>query len=164
LTSVPEKVESTATAKALVATNLAFHPSMVTAGGPVPPKVGVQSTYSVVWTVTNTGNAMGNSRVSAILPSYVTYLSKTSASEDVTYNDSARTVTWNIGDLSGGDARSAGFQVAFIPSISQAGTPPVIVSGQEFSGLDRFARITVTKTPEPLTTRSASSVNGNVVP
>lgn len=163
-TSVPEKVESTATAKALVATNLAFHPSMVTAGGPVPPKVGVQSTYSVVWTVTNTGNAMGNSRVSAILPSYVTYLSKTSASEDVTYNDSARTVTWNIGDLSGGDARSAGFQVAFIPSISQAGTPPVIVSGQEFSGLDRFARITVTKTPEPLTTRSASSVNGNVVP
>ena len=82
------------------------------------------------------------------------------------YNDAGRLVSWDVGDVAIGQNKSVSFQVGFMPSISQVALVPVIVSSQEFSGVDRFVRYKVEGSTPPLTTASASvsSNGGTVVP
>jgi hypothetical protein len=61
------------------------------------------------------------------------------ADGSISYNEVARTVTWNAGDVPAGTSeRSAYFQVAFLPSEAQRATNPALVSGQQVSATDRF--------------------------
>lgn len=165
-TNVPESLQSTASIDALVLTDFTLQSTLVhgSNAGPLPPKAGVETTYTVTWTVTNTGNAIGNAVASGTLPPYVTFKNGiVPSNENVSYNDTGKLVSWNIGDVAIGASRTVSFQVGITPSISQVASIPVIVSSQEFSGVDRFVRSQVQGTAPPLTTASASSGNGGLV-
>lgn len=162
-TSVPEVVTGSAQALVVVATDLALQPSLVKVSGPASPKVDQESVYTVTWSVTNSANALANTVVSAVLPSYVEWRGQASA--DMTYNANGRSVTWTIGDLAAGTSRNGSFQVAFAPSVSQVNTTPVVVGDQRISAFDRFIRAAVERSAAPVTTATGSSlVQGTVVP
>ncbi|MFA7302789.1 MAG: hypothetical protein WC030_03515, partial [Candidatus Paceibacterota bacterium] len=82
--NVPEAVQATVTKTIKVLTTVAFTASALHASGPIvntgpiPPKADLATTYSVVWNVKNPGSTVADGMVSAALPSYVTYTSKTS--------------------------------------------------------------------------------------
>jgi hypothetical protein len=167
--NVPEAFQSTATIDALVLTDFSLEAGLLHGNqnaGPVPPKAGVETVYTVTWTVRNTGNAVGNAVASGILPPYVVFKGGVVPSaESVTYNESSKLAQWNIGDVAIGGSKSVSFQVGITPSISQVGSAPVIISSQEFSAVDRFVRYNIEGTASPLTTASASSgTGGTVVP
>jgi len=42
--------------------------------GPIPPKVGEETVYTITWTVTNTSNNISKAKVTALLPSYVRWV------------------------------------------------------------------------------------------
>jgi hypothetical protein len=141
--------------------------------GPIPPKVGQATTYTIVWTLSNTANGISGAQINSALPLWATFVGPISPSEeDLTYNPSTRAIIWNANRIPKGAgitgvARSVSFQVSFTPSLSQVGTLPYIINDAVLTGHDDFAKVDVRVNKAGLTTKlddgSASPVNGGVV-
>lgn len=171
--SVPELVSSAATAQvqlsslASLTTNTLHSTGGFTNIGPMPPKAEAATSYTVVWKVKNSSNTVANSVVTAVLPQYVQFLSTPSGS-GITYDAPSRTVRWTIGDIKAGVGYTltelqAAFQVTLIPSTSQVGTSPVLVTAPVLTGQDRFTQAQVRTTGEAATTKlvgESSPING----
>lgn len=127
--------------------------------GPVPPKVEQATTYTVVWTVDNTSSAVGRAQVTATLPPYVKWLGNVSPSgEDVKYDTTSGTITWNIGNMStytlgSGRRREVDFQISLQPSVTQEGQAPTLVNPATFSATDNFTGARLESTQDYMTTR-----------
>lgn len=151
--------------KAVISSDLgfsvdAFHNSgTFTNTGPVPPKAGQQTTYTIVWTITNSANTLSGAKATAILPTYVEWMDSFYPTNDgLSYDDSTRTVTWDMGQVVSGTgftgaSRTMSFQVRLNPSISQIGSILKLLLDTNVSARDTF-------TGESLTTsKSAVSTN-----
>lgn len=124
-----------------------------TNSGPLPPKVGAETTYTAGWSVINSSNDLLNARVTAVLPPYVRWLGqRTPANESVKftpYDSGGGEITWELGEIRGGTgintaAREVFFQVGFTPSLNQVGAMPVIILTPELEGADIFTNQTLT--------------------
>jgi hypothetical protein len=150
-------VSSTVTKTVKVSTSVAYTSRVLrsigpfTNTGPVPPKPNTETTYTIELSAVNAVNAMDTAQASMTLPSYVRFTGAVSPA-GVTYDDRTRTVTWRVNDLAGGATAKAYFQVAFLPSVSQSGTSPALVSEQVFTGIDHFTKGTITVKADRLTT------------
>lgn len=167
--NVPGTVDSSASTKALVATDFALTTSLSHVGnaGPLPPKADKETGYTVSWSLSNTANAAANSVVTAALPTYAKFIGAVlPTSETVTFDSNQRIVTWNVGDITAGQARAVSFTVGITPSVSQVGQVPVVITDQKAAGFDRFVQDNVSATARDLTTGSAatSQDQGVVVP
>jgi hypothetical protein len=117
--------------------------------GPIPPKVEKETTYTIVWALSNTANNISGTQVKATLPSWTRYIESVSPpSEDLTFNSTTREVTWNVGALPKGtgitgDEKEVSFQIGFTPSISQVGKMPVLINNATLTGHDDFANVNV---------------------
>ena len=126
--------------------------------GPVPPRVDMATTYTIIWTATNSLNTVNRATMITQLPPYMTFTGLTSpGGESITYDSNTRQIMWNIGELKGGagfgtPARTAQFQVELTPSANQVGTSPTIVENSNFSGVDEFTRLNVSANVPALTT------------
>lgn len=163
--NVLERVDGAITRNIMVQTAVAFTPaSLYSTGafrntGPWPPVADQETTYTIKLELANTVNSVADGTVTGTLPSYVRYTGQTSGSGAVSYNAATRTVTWKAGELAPGvgygtAATTAQFQVALLPSASQRGTSPVLMSGIIFTGTDRFTQQTISLTRPELTTQT----------
>jgi len=159
-TNVPEQVTASITKSIKVATTIAFAASSLhTSGplgntGPIPPKSGQTTTYTIALNVRNFGSAVAGGTVILALPNYVTYTGVTAGSGSFSYNDSSRTVSWSPGDLVQGSNAQGVFQVSITPSTSQKGNAPQLTGSASFSGFDRFAGVQVAASADPVTTET----------
>ena len=141
--------------------------------GPIPPKVGVATTYAIVWTLSNTSNSISNVQINSTLPSWVNFVGPISPSEaNLTYNAATKQITWNADRIQSGAgittaAQTVAFQVSFTPSLSQVGTIPSLVNDAVLTGHDDFANVDVTVNKAGLTTRldsdTAFPADGGIV-
>lgn len=112
--------------------------------GPLPPKVGKETTYTVIWSLTNSSNNVSGATVSAFLPSYVRWLDKFQPEDaDVSYNQTTGEVVWRAGLIPSGtgilsSAKELAFQISFLPNVAQVGSQPTLVSEATLSGKDSF--------------------------
>lgn len=126
--------------------------------GPMPPKAESETTYTVIWTITNTSNKIKNAKVAATLPLYVKWLSQMNPEvENISYNSVGSEVVWDAGDIEAGAGidsppREIAFQISFLPSLSQEGQSPVILNESTLSGKDIFTSTFVGETRPYLTT------------
>ncbi|HYE22853.1 MAG TPA: hypothetical protein VEA92_00130 [Candidatus Paceibacterota bacterium] len=166
---VPETINSTVTKTVKVSTDLTLTSRAVrstgpfTNTGPWPPVADQETTYTILLSASNTVNSVGGAKVTATLPSYVTFTGMVQPADgSVTYNASTREVSWVVGDMPAGTSgRTAAFQVSLLPSTSQRGTSPVLVFPQTISGYDRFVEKQVTSTASDLTTETTSDPGYN---
>lgn len=123
--------------------------------GPLPPKVGEETTYTIVWSVLNSSNNLENARVTASLPPYVRWLGISQPlAETVRFNGESTgggEVIWELGPVNSGvgtgaPAREISFQVALRPSVGQVGTAPKLLLQPVFSGVDSFTGATLSAT------------------
>jgi hypothetical protein len=147
---------SFASAAAIIAQALHYTGSFKNSG-PMPPQAEVPTTYTIQWTAKNSSNAVANTGVSAVLPTYVTFLSA-QAGSGINYDAGSRTVRWDLGELKAGvgyssAARIGSFQVSLVPSVSQVGTSPILTGAALLSGTDRFAQVPVSASAEAPTTK-----------
>ena len=129
--------------------------------GPVPPKVGQETSYTIVFNVRNTQGDLADTKVTARLGPGVTLINNSLGTEDVVYDSLTNNITWDIGNLSSGsgfssDARELAFQVSLKPVISQIGSVPVLVNSIIFSGRDALTGNMTNINNSPLTTRLLS--------
>lgn len=161
-TNVPENVtasqsESVKVATVATLTASSLHSSgPLTNTGPIPPRPGKATTYTIEWSVQNTGNPIAGGTVSATLPSYVSYTGQTAGAGSFSYDSTSQTVSWSTGDIAQGASVEGSFQVSLTPSSTQSGSVPALTSIASFSGYDRFAGVQVTASaPDPSTTQTS---------
>ena len=159
-TNVPENVSALMTKTVKVATVVELSSSSlhnsgpIRNNGPVPPRAGQATTYTIIWSARNSGSTIAGGSVSATLPSYVSYTNITSGVGSFSYDGASRVVTWTIGDIIQGGSAQGAFQVSLTPSTSQKGSVPALTSGASFSGYDRFAGVQISASANPSTTET----------
>lgn len=127
--------------------------------GPIPPKVEKETSYTIVWSISNTANNISKGVVRSTLPSWMKFVGPISpTNEDLVYNPSTREIVWNIGRIPRGTGISTAgrivyFQVAFTPSLSQVRTTPLIINDAILTGHDDFANVDVKVSKGPLRTQ-----------
>ncbi len=161
-TNVPEAVQSSDTTKALVLTNVVLNAIAAHSGGALPLKAGFESRYLITWNIMNAGNAVANASVSGVLPPYVTYVGP-AGGEPMSYAPAERTVTWTAGDITDGQSKTVSFIVSILPSVSQVGSEPDLITNQRLTGIDRFVRKEINATAPTIRT-TVSSGAGTVLP
>ena len=126
--------------------------------GPIPPKVGTPTTYTITWALSNTSNNISKAQVRSTLPTWASFVGTISPpAEDLNYNPSTKEIIWNIGGIPTGTGisstdREVSFQVSISPSFSQLNTTPVIINDAVLTGHDDFANIDVTVNKNSLNT------------
>jgi len=178
---VPEEIESSIIRTVRIASDLLFTPRAVyftgpfLNNGPMPPQAEKETTYTIIWTIINTTNAISDTSVVATLPSYVRWMNVISpASEKIVFNPIGGKIRWDVGDVAPGSGtigsqKEVAFQIALLPSISQITEVPILVNEQTASGFDQFTRTKLTKVKSALTTKLSTdpgfrSGGENVVP
>lgn len=143
------KVES----RIAMAAETGYNSSLFNDSGPVPPVVGETTTYTLTLAVNNGSNAIADGVVTATLPSYVTWLNKTTGTGKFNYNPSTRTIEWEIGALTANTSAVGAFQVSFLPSASQIDKTPTVLTEQRLKADDNFTGTVVRGTNPALTTK-----------
>lgn len=155
---VPENLQSAITKRIAVSSALVvtaqglYYANPFGSVGPLPPKAGTETTYGIVFTLTNTTNKLENAKLTASLPPYVRWVGVYSpASEAVSFNQSASTVTWDIGSveekvgIDGAAPRQAAIAIGFTPSTSQIGQEPPLLRDIVLTGVDSATGLTISK-------------------
>lgn len=166
-TGVPQTLQSTAHSTISLASDLQliaeglYYTNPFGSVGPMPPKAESETTYAIVFTVTNTTNKISNATLTAQLPPYVRWVGIYSpASENVTFNPLQSTVTWKLGDiapgagLNGTQPRQAAIAIGVTPSTSQIGSQPAILQNIVLKGIDESG-VAITKNVTDITTNLA---------
>lgn len=160
--NVPESVSSSVVRTIKVGTELTLAARALYSTGPFkntgpwPPVADQETTYTITLDLANSVNTVADTVVSGVLPTYVRFVSGSDGS--VSYNPATRTVSWKAGDVEAGTGygtprKAASFQVALLPSVSQRGTSPILVSSLTAAGVDRFTQKQLTLTAPEVTTR-----------
>ncbi len=164
----PSEIASGVTRMAKLISNLSLSARVlrtqgpITNTGPIPPRVDNVTTYTVLWTVTNTSNSITGARVTAALPPQVSWTDVISpADAGLTYDSNGGTISWIVGAVPrnatvGSGARQVAFQVALRPSANQQGNVPEIISQATITGTDTFTGATVKNTAPALSTRTST--------
>jgi len=126
-----------------------YYSGPLTNTGPIPPKANSKTSYTIVWSISNTANGISRAVVRSSLPTWVSFVGTlTPADADLVYNPSTREIVWNAGNVPKGAGistadKNVSFQVMFTPSLSQVGTTPVIINDAVLTGHDDFANVDV---------------------
>ena len=138
-----------------IITEVGRETSIFPESGPLPPVAEKATTYTLTFFTQNGSNDMGDVEITATLPTYVTWLDKTTGAGNITFNETSRIVTWKVGEIEANQSKIAAAQVSLLPSVSQIGTTPTLLGEQRFRGTDRFAGSVVRTSFPALTARLA---------
>lgn len=142
--------------------------------GPYPPKVNQSTQYTIKWLLTNQATDAQNVTVSATLPPGVTFTDiATSTLGDVPqYNPENDVVSWQIPLVSAGNGVSspsaqATFQIAYTPSLTDAGQSVPLLGATSLSATDAFTELPMEASSPTVTSNlphdpRASAVGGTV--
>jgi len=141
----------------IAASGLYFN-AIIPNSGPIPPKVGQETTYNINWSITNMVNDVDGVVVKSVLPPYVNFKDTVSpADANVVFNSNTGEVEWRVGKVFAGTgflrpALQIAFQVGVIPSESQVRTSPPLIAGTKAEGRDTFTNTTLSAESESVTT------------
>jgi len=130
--------------------------------GLIPPKVEKETTYTVVWSLSNASNNISKAQIRSALPPWARFIGPISPqTENLTYNSGTKEIIWNAGNIPKGTGISAGdkivaFQIGFTPSLSQVSTTPALINDAILTGHDDFANVNVRVNKASLNTRLGS--------
>jgi len=142
----------------------------ITSTGPLPPKVGEQTTYTLRTRIGSSLNDIEQAKVVIVLPDGVSYTNsfyKTVG--DIDYNDRTNTMTWTIPLLEGLVGRAVplhelNMQIAITPGENVRGKTVPFLQSIVVKGTDSFTDQLLEANGKDLpNTRSADNKNGDVM-
>lgn len=119
--------------------------------GPIPPQANKTTAYTLHLTA-STQNKISGAKVSFILPVFVSWMNVYTQGQQVSYDSSTRTVTWNIGDVEAGGTAVSDIQVSVKPSQSHVGDSPKITSELVFEAQEVDTRSKIRARISPIST------------
>jgi hypothetical protein len=114
--------------------------------GPIPPIVGIPTRYWILIDGKANGN-LSDFALTAYLPQGVSFTgNKTMIAGHINYNEAARQIIWQVGNLTDGEAVNCGFEVEIIPESFQVGRVPLLIGKISYSGYDQSAQTIISGT------------------
>jgi hypothetical protein len=121
-----------------------FNDADIANSGPIPLRVGQESTFTLHFKVANVSNDVTDAKVAMTLAPGVKWKNNFLPQDaSMSYNDRTNELDWNIGSLAAGtgvsgDPKEVIFQVGVTPSQNQVGNFASLVSQTVFSAKDSF--------------------------
>lgn len=112
--------------------------------GPVPQKVGEETTYAVIWKVTNISSNVSDVVVSTFLPTWVSWKNVVvPKSEEISFNERTHEIIWKIPKLENGTGilnspKTVKFQIGLTPEINQVNDSVSLFYKTKLTGKDDF--------------------------
>lgn len=149
ISQTKEEFTTKLNSKLAVTQHVAYNDEVFGNSGPVPPKAGEQTTYTITWYFKNYYNDVRNATVRAVLPYNVKLTGKIfpeSQSSKFTFDSQSREIVWRVSDgepIEPGtgvinSAPSISFQVALTPDSSQRGKIAQIIGEAITKGEDQW--------------------------
>lgn len=145
--------------------------------GPIPPKVGKETEFTIHWQALNLSNDVRDVDVKMMLPKGVAFTRKiipVDANIKADWNGSNMQVVWHVGDLLANTGIISPvpeviFQVSAVPDNSDIGNYMMLTGKTEITGTDNFTGVPLSTIHEEITTRLFSDFSigpeeGKVVP
>ncbi|HPN54691.1 MAG TPA: hypothetical protein PLB52_02050 [Candidatus Moranbacteria bacterium] len=145
------KLELALASKVLLSTKAYFEDSNIKNYGPMPMKIGSETTFAVHWRIDSISSKITNTKVVASLPTGVKWTGNTyPINEKITYNDRTNQLIWSVGDVEAGTgvfvenegvlipAKEVVFQVAVTPQTNQAGEAIDLVNESVLTARESF--------------------------
>lgn len=138
--------EAKINSKLQVAQRVYFQDEVFGNSGPIPPRVGESTTYTVMWQARNYYNQVKNVKVKAVLPQGVRLtgdIFPEEASENFSFDSQSREIIWNVRDLDVGagvlsSPPNITFQISLRPIPSHRGSSTSLIGGAGISGDDQW--------------------------
>lgn len=121
-----------------------YNDNVIPNSGPIPPKVGEETSYTIHWKVLNVSNDVSDAKVVSSLPSGVKWKGKTSPdNEKIEYNERTNEVVWEIGKMENGtgildSAKEAVFQISITPQPNQVNQIVKLLNTSTLEAKDLF--------------------------
>lgn len=112
--------------------------------GHMPPRIGQETTYTVVWSLSGVSNDLSNVKATASLPSYARWLGVVSPEgAEIKYEERSGNIVWSAGYINAGTGvvmppKEVVFKIAFTPGSNLEGLSPTLVSEGILEGRDNF--------------------------
>ncbi len=126
--------------------------------GPIPPNVGLTTSYRVIWTLTTTTNQADGLTVTTTLPTSVFWTGQNVGRDagDIVFDPTARTITWSINRVPAGTgsrlpALTAYFEVSITPTADQVGSLAVLTDQAVAQATDSFTAVALKVTQPSIT-------------
>lgn len=128
--------------------------------GPVPPKVGQATTYTIHWQLTNLMNEAEDVSVVAIIPDEIEWTGQTQANAGEIVYDAGekKVVIWDIGEVPANTgvsspAYEAVFQLSLTPTLDQVGEVITLINEATLTGIDSFANVELSDSGKEISTQ-----------
>ena len=147
LSQAEEEFINKVNSKLVISQKVYFQDEVFGNTGPMPPKVGKDTTYTVMWQAKNYYNDVNDVRVKAVLPENVDLTGKIfpeDESSNFALDSESREIVWEVKELKmsqgilGTPCPNISFQIKFNPSESQKGKTLEIIQGIKIIGLDNW--------------------------
>ena len=133
-----------------------YYDDLIPNDGPIPPKIGEITTYTIKWRIVNTSNDLKDVKVTAFLPPHVKWNSRVNPGfANLEYNSQTGQVTWTIGDLQSATgillpAKEVAFQISIIPSLANLGSLVELIGQSRVVGQDDFVDLELISSVESI--------------
>lgn len=178
---VPEEIKTVMTqnvrisSQAQFAARAVYYVGPFVNTGPIPPRVEQETTYTIIWSIMNTSNAITGAEVRGVLPPYIRWAGSVSpVKENISYNPQTNEVVWSPGDVPSGTGvtkppREVAFQIVFTPSLSQVKRSANLLTNIRFTATDSFTNAQFKDMKSDISSNlstdpKASDSSGTVVP
>jgi hypothetical protein len=146
ISQIKEEFEIKVNSKLAISQKGYYNEEVFGNSGPLPPKIGETTTYTVIWQAQNYFNNVKNVRVKALLPAYVKLTGKIFPEQEksgFTYDSNSREIVWTINEMKAGtgvsdQAPNIAFQVALTPSSEHTNMVLPIIKEVKISGEDQW--------------------------
>jgi len=141
-----------------IQTQAYYNDDSIPNSGPIPPKVGEVTTYTIKLRLTNSSNDLNNVKVEAFLPPHVKWLNNFKPSDsNLKYNSNSGQILWDIGNVPAATGflspvKEVVFQVSIIPTIVDKGHLVELIGSSKASGYDNFVDLEIIGTDKPIDT------------
>ena len=151
ISQVKEEFEIKMNSKLAVSQKGFFQDEIFGNSGPMPPKVGEKTTYTITWKAENHYNDVENVRVKAVLPANVNLTGRIFPNDQAsrfTFDQLSREIVWRVGDMEAGTTDpNISFQVELTPV--QIGSKALIINEAKIRGEDQWTeRIIESTSPQ----------------
>jgi len=126
-----------------------YSDDLIPNSGPIPPRVGQTTTYTIKWRLINTANDLDQVKVEAFLPPHVQWQNKISPTNaDLEYDSQTGRLVWQVGDLPAATGillpvKQIAFQVAITPGLAHLGSFVELAGQSKATGQDNFVDISL---------------------
>jgi len=155
ISQVREEFTTKISSKVLVSQKGFFEDEVFGNSGPLPPEVGVTTTYTIIWRVESSYSKFKDLKIKAKLPDNVSLTGKISPESEISkfsFDQNSREVLWAIDELNPEEAKSLAFQIALLPKNEDRGKMPTLIGEISVSGQDIWTEKTIEFKAEALTT------------